>query len=74
MFRQLPMFPGGRPPSIFSVGKLNFCVRYGYRCVLPAIVTGYFFFFFNFFFFTLFSLNREEQVFLSYSLLANLNP
>ena len=69
VFRQLPMFPGGRPPSIFSVGKLNFCVRYGYRCVLPAIVTGYFFFF-NFFFLPCFHwIEKSKSFFLTHFLL-----
>ena len=27
-------------PSIFDVEELNFCVRYGYRCVLFAIATN----------------------------------
>ena len=33
------MFPGGRPPSIFSAKKLNYCVRNGNRCDLLAITT-----------------------------------
>ena len=37
------MFPGGRPPSIFSAKKLNYCVRNGNRCDLLAITTDYFF-------------------------------
>ena len=40
--RQRPAFPGGLPPSIISAKELNFCVRYGNRCDLPAIVTAYF--------------------------------
>ena len=40
--RQLLTFPGSHPPSIISVWELNFCVRDGNRCSLPAIVTGYF--------------------------------
>ena len=39
--RQRPTFPGSFPPSIIGAGELNFCVRDGYRCLLPAIVTGY---------------------------------
>ena len=41
--RQRLALPGCRPPSIISANELNFCVRYGNRCVLPAIVTAYFF-------------------------------
>ena len=37
------MFPGGRPPSICSAKKLNYCVRNGNRCDLLAITTDYFF-------------------------------
>ena len=37
------MFPGGRPPSIFSAKKLNYCVRNGNRCDLLTITTDYFF-------------------------------
>ena len=33
------MFPGGRPPSIVSAKKLNYCVRNGNRCDLLAITT-----------------------------------
>ena len=33
------MFPGGRPPSIVSAKKLNYCVRNGNRCGLLAIAT-----------------------------------
>ena len=39
LFWQRLMFPGSHPPSIFSAEKLNFCVRYGYRCVHHAIIT-----------------------------------
>ena len=39
LFWQRLMFPGSHPPSIFSAEKLNFCVRYGYRCDLLAIAT-----------------------------------
>ena len=38
--RQRPTFPGGLPPSIISAKELNFCVRYGNRCILLAIVTA----------------------------------
>ena len=41
-FRQLSIFPGSRPPSIFNVKELNFRVRYGYGWFLFAIVTGFF--------------------------------
>ena len=41
--RRCPIFPGSLPPSIFSAKELNFCVRDGYRCVLFAIITGFFF-------------------------------
>ena len=34
-----PIFPGSCPPSIFGTAELNYCVRYGYRCALCAIVT-----------------------------------
>ena len=33
------MFPDGRPSSIFSAKKLNYCVRNGNRCDLLAITT-----------------------------------
>ena len=39
--RQRPTFPGSLPPSIISAKELNFCVRYGNRCDLLAIVTGF---------------------------------
>ena len=39
--RQRPTFPGSLPPSIISAKELNFCVRYGNRCDLLAIVTAY---------------------------------
>ena len=39
--RQRPAFPGSLPPSIIGAGELNFCVRDGNRCVLPAVVTGF---------------------------------
>ena len=39
MFRRRPTFPGGCPPSIIGAKELNYCVRYGYRCDLLAIVT-----------------------------------
>ena len=41
--RQRPTFPGSFPPSIIGAKELNFCVRDGNRCVLPAIVTGFVF-------------------------------
>ena len=31
--------PGGRPPSTIAAKELNFCVRYGNRCILFAIIT-----------------------------------
>ena len=37
----LPIFPGRHQPSIFGTTELNFCVRYGNRCILFAIVTAY---------------------------------
>ena len=40
-FRQRLNFPGSHPPSIFSAKELNYCVRYGNRCDLLAIVTEY---------------------------------
>ena len=39
--QRLPIFPGSRPPSIFGVCELNFCVRDGNRWNLTAIVTGF---------------------------------
>ena len=39
--RQRPTFPGSFPPSIIGAKELNFCVRDGNRCSLPAIVTGF---------------------------------
>ena len=38
---QLPSLPGGLPPSTIGVRRLNFCVRYGDRCIPSAIVTRY---------------------------------
>ena len=38
--RRLPNFPGSFPPSIFSAGELNFCVRDGNRWNLSVIATG----------------------------------
>ena len=35
-----PTFPGSFPPSIIGAKELNYCVRDGNRCGLPAIVTG----------------------------------
>ena len=43
MYRRRHMFPGGRPPSIFSAKKLNYCVRNGNRCDLLAITTDFVF-------------------------------
>ena len=40
-FRRRLNFPGSCPPSIFSAKELNYCVRYGNRCDLLAIVTEY---------------------------------
>ena len=37
----LPTLPGSFPPSTFGAGELNFCVRYGNRCILSAIITTY---------------------------------
>ena len=31
--------PGGRPPSTIAAKELNFCVRYGNRCIRFAIIT-----------------------------------
>src|SRR5699024_2285410 len=31
--------PGGCPPSTIAAKELNFCVRYGNRCILFAIIT-----------------------------------
>ena len=39
--RQRPTFPGSFPPSIIGAEELNFCVRDGNRCVLPAVITGF---------------------------------
>ena len=39
VFRRRLKFPGGRPPSIVSAEKLNYCVRNGNRCDLLAIAT-----------------------------------
>ena len=39
--RQRPTFPGSFPPSIIGAKELNYCVRDGNRCILPAIVTGF---------------------------------
>ena len=38
--RQRPIFPGRYQPSIVGAWELNFCVRNGNRCGLPAISTG----------------------------------
>ena len=39
--RRLPNFPGSFPPSIFSAGELNFCVRDGNGWTLALISTNY---------------------------------
>ena len=36
---QVPILPGGFPPSTFSVYGLNFWVRNGTRCTPAAILT-----------------------------------
>ena len=36
---RFPSLPGGCPPSTIGVMRLNFCVRYGNRCIPHAIVT-----------------------------------
>ena len=36
---QLPIFSGRLQPNIVGVCELNFCVRYGYKWVLTAIIT-----------------------------------
>ena len=38
--QQLPILPGGFPPSTFGVRELNFRVRHGYGCILTAIATA----------------------------------
>ena len=38
--RQLPIFPCGRPQSIFGASELNFCVRNENRWILTAIATA----------------------------------
>ena len=38
--RQFPTLPGRYQPSTIGVRRLNFCVRYGNRCVPLAVVTG----------------------------------
>ena len=38
--RQRPTLPGSRPPSTIGAIELNFCVRYGNRWILNAIITG----------------------------------
>ena len=37
----LPIFPGGRPPSIVGTTELNFCVRNGNRWTLSVNKTNY---------------------------------
>ena len=39
--QRLPTFPGSCPPSIIGTTELNYCVRYGYRCVLRVIITEF---------------------------------
>ena len=39
--QRLPTFPGSCPPSIIGTTELNYCVRYGYRCVLCVIITEF---------------------------------
>ena len=41
LYRHRSIFPGRRQPSIFDTDELNFCVRYGNRCDLIAISTGF---------------------------------
>ena len=36
---RFPSLPGGCPPSTIGVIRLNFCVRYGNRCIPYAIIT-----------------------------------
>ena len=55
------MFPGGRPPSIFSAEKLNYCVRNGNRCDLLAITTRETFRFINETLFNLINRIREGK-------------
>ena len=38
--QQCPILPGSFPPSTVGAKELNYCVRDGNRCILPAIVTG----------------------------------
>ena len=39
---RLPTLPHGLPSSTIGVSELNFCVRYGNRCILTAIITIFF--------------------------------
>ena len=39
LYWRLPTLPGRYHPSTIGVKRLNFCVRYGYRCLPLAIVT-----------------------------------
>ena len=34
-----PILAGGDPPTTFGATELNYCVRYGNRCDLSAIIT-----------------------------------
>ena len=56
---QLPSLPGGLPPSTIGVRRLNFCVRYGYRCIPSAIVTTYLIY--CFYLFNLIAINISSQ-------------
>ncbi len=39
--QQLPILPVRLQTSTFGVCELNYCVRYGYRWILAAIVTEF---------------------------------
>ena len=39
--QQCPILPGSFPPSTVGAKELNYCVRDGNRCSLPAIFTGF---------------------------------
>ena len=60
MFWQRPTLPERFHSSTISTERLNFCVRYGYRCFPLVLVTKYFFLF-SFYFLTLFPENFEEE-------------